>query len=198
MILVVDNYDSFTFNLVQLLGRLGAEPVVRRNDALSASDALALEPAAIVLSPGPGRPTDAGISLELVRRARNRIPLLGICLGHQCLAEAWGGRTVHARSPMHGKTSQVHHDGTNLFSGLPSPLTVARYHSLQVDEASLPSELRAHAKAEDGTIMGVVDEAGRQVGLQFHPESFLTPEGEAMLSNFLQWGDVRCPTSPTV
>ncbi len=198
MILVVDNYDSFTFNLVQLLGRLGADPVVRRNDALSAADALDLDPEAIVLSPGPGRPSDAGISLELVRRSRNRVPLLGICLGHQCLAEAWGGRTVHARSPMHGKTSRVRHDGTNLFLGLSSPLMVARYHSLQVDEASLPPELRVHATAEDGTIMGVVDEAGRQVGVQFHPESFLTPEGEGMLSNFLHWGDVRCPTSPIV
>lgn len=186
MILVVDNYDSFTFNLVQLLGHLGTEPVVHRNDSVSVDACLEMAPEAIVLSPGPGRPSDAGISLELVRRARHHVPLLGICLGHQCIAEAWGGRTVHATTPMHGKTCRVTHDQTGLFRGLPSPLLVARYHSLQVEEASLPSQLRVIARAEDKSVMGIDDPVGRQAGVQFHPESFLTDGGAQLVQNFLQ------------
>ena len=188
MILVVDNYDSFTFNLVQLLGSLGADPVVRRHDDLTVADALAMNPARIVLSPGPGRPEDAGICVELIRAAAGRVPILGVCLGHQCLAEAFGGETVHATTPMHGKTSNITHRQTGLFVGISSPCRVARYHSLQVDANSLPAGFHVSATAEDGSIMGIADPARSLAGIQFHPESFLTPDGPRMVSNFLSMG----------
>jgi len=188
MILVVDNYDSFTFNLVQLLGTLRADPVVRRHDDLTVEECLGLRPAGIVLSPGPGRPEDAGISLDLVRAAAGKIPILGVCLGHQCLAAAFGGRTVHARSPMHGRTSSVTHQEKGLFRGVSSPCDVARYHSLEVEAASLPPGFEITAKAEDDSIMGIEDRARALLGIQFHPESFLTPDGPLMINNFLSMG----------
>lgn len=190
MILVLDNYDSFTWNLVQFLGELGAEPVVRRNDALGVADALDLGPAAIVISPGPGEPARAGISVPLVRAAAERgIPLLGVCLGHQAIGEAFGGRVVRATRPMHGKAAGVRHDGTGLFAGLPDPLPVMRYHSLVVDPGSFPAELEVTAwsagPAEDGEVMALRHRQAPIQGVQFHPESVATTGGRQLLANFL-------------
>jgi len=154
-VLVVDNYDSFVYNLVQYLGELGAEPLVYRNDALSVDEAEALSPDAVLVSPGPGRPEDAGISSELVRRLGGRVPVLGVCLGHQCIGEVYGGRVVRAPSLMHGKTSMVHHKGQGVLAGLPSPFEATRYHSLVVDPESLPAELELTAWTDDGVVMGV-------------------------------------------
>jgi len=186
MILVIDNYDSFTYNLVQLLSAFGAEVEVRRNDALSAADALALRPAGIVISPGPGTPDDAGVSREVIRAAAGAgVPVFGVCLGHQCIAEVYGGRVCRSPKPVHGKTDEVDHDGTGLFAGVPSPFTATRYHSLCVDPASIPDALRVTAHTPDGVIMGVQHRDLPVFGVQFHPESVLTPEGAKILANFL-------------
>jgi len=186
VILVIDNYDSFTYNLVQLLSALGADVEVRRNDALTAEEALALGPRGIVISPGPGTPDDAGISRDVVRAAASAdVPLLGVCLGHQCIAEVFGGSICRAPKPVHGKTDAVHHDGTGLFRGVPNPFTATRYHSLCVDAESLPGQLRVTARTGDGLIMGLQHESRPVFGVQFHPESVLTPEGTKLLANFL-------------
>jgi anthranilate synthase/aminodeoxychorismate synthase-like glutamine amidotransferase len=199
MIFVLDNYDSFTFNLVQYLGELGAELVVRRNDALSADEVLALEPKGIVISPGPGVPERAGISVALVTAAaRRRVPLLGVCLGHQAIAVAFGGKVGRARRLMHGKSSLVRHDGTGVLAGIPSPFEAMRYHSLVVEPAGLPAELVAGAWSDDdGGEPEVMAMAHRQLpihGVQFHPESIGTNVGKAILGNFL--GVCESPLAP--
>ena len=188
MILVIDNYDSFTFNLVQYLGELGAEPVVRRNDELSVEDVGAMEPDAIVISPGPCTPAEAGISVPVVRRWGASIPTLGVCLGHQAIGEAYGGRVVRAGRVMHGKTSRVQHDGRDLFAGLPIPMEVMRYHSLTVDAGSLPEDLVVLARADDADdeIHALRHRTHPVWGVQFHPESIMTPDGKALLRNFLE------------
>ena len=186
MILVVDNYDSFTYNLVQLLAALGAEVEVRRNDALTAEEALALAPAGIVVSPGPGTPKDAGISRDVIRLAAEAgVPLLGVCLGHQCIAEVYGASICLAPKPVHGKTDQITHDGQHLFAGIPSPFTATRYHSLCVDAGTVPDVLEVQAHTPDGVIMGLHHRELPIFGVQFHPESVLTPEGTKLLANFL-------------
>ena len=185
MILMVDNYDSFTFNLVQVLAAQGAEVLVLRHDAESAEAMLALRPAGIVLSPGPGRPEDAGVCVELLRR-RPPTPLLGVCLGHQALGVAFGARCERAPRLMHGKTSPVRHLGKGLFAGLPDPFEATRYHSLAVPERSLPAELEPIAWADDGTLMGMAHRELPYWGVQFHPESVLTVEGPRLLGNFLR------------
>lgn len=184
MILVIDNYDSFTYNLVQMLGQLGAELLVRRNDQIQPEELDELRPAALVISPGPGYPRNAGVSLAILRRDPG-IPTLGVCLGNQCIGEAFGARIVHARALMHGKTSQIWHEGHPLFEGVPSPFVATRYHSLMVEEASLPAELAVIARSEDGTIMGLAHRERPILGTQFHPESFLTDAGPRLLQNFL-------------
>jgi len=184
-VLVVDNYDSFVYNLVQYLGELGADPIVRRHDAVTLDEAAKLAPDAVLVSPGPGRPEDAGVSVEMIRWAAGRIPVLGVCLGHQCIGAAWGARVERAPQVMHGKTSQIHHDGTGLFSGLSSPLEATRYHSLIVEESSLPDELEVIATSDDGLIMGLRHRDLDVEGVQFHPESILTEDGHSLLSNFL-------------
>jgi anthranilate synthase component II len=186
MIVLVDNYDSFTWNLYQYLGELGAETRVVRNDELSAEQILALGPERLVISPGPGNPDQAGVSLELIRRAAGRLPLLGVCLGHQALGQAFGGRVVRAPRLMHGKTSQVRHDGGTLFVGLPDPFTATRYHSLVVERESLPACLEVSAWTDDGVIMGLRHKQLPLEGVQFHPESILTTTGKALLGNFLE------------
>ncbi len=191
MILLIDNYDSFTYNLVQHLGSLGAELQVRRNDAISPDEVLALKPQAIVISPGPCTPREAGISVPLVRHVAGKIPLLGVCLGHQAIGEAFGGRTVRAKRVMHGKTSNINHAARDLFQGLPSPLSVMRYHSLVVDPATLPDELEVTATADDApTEIHAVRHREHPVwGVQFHPESVLTPQGIDLLKNFITLAD---------
>ena len=184
-VLVVDNYDSFVYNLVQYLGELGADPIVRRHDAVTLDEAAKLAPDAVLVSPGPGRPEDAGISVEMIRWAAGRIPVLGVCLGHQCIGAAWGARVERAPQVMHGKTSQIHHNGTGLFSGLSSPLKATRYHSLIVEESSLPDELEVVATSDDGLVMGLRHRDLDVEGVQFHPESILTEDGHGLLSNFL-------------
>ncbi len=186
MILVIDNYDSFTFNLVQYLAELGAPLVVRRNDAVTLEEIERLDPAGIVISPGPCTPREAGISVPLVQRFAGRIPILGVCLGHQAIGAAFGARIVRAPRLMHGKTSEIHHDGRGVFTGLPNPFIAIRYHSLMVDEATLPPELVVTARAEDGVIMGIRDRTGLVEGVQFHPESILTRVGHDILRNFLR------------
>ena len=188
MILVIDNYDSFTYNLVQYLGELGEEPVVRRNDAIDVDAVGALRPTAIVLSPGPCTPREAGITVPMIRRWGATIPTLGVCLGHQAIGEAYGGRVVRAHRVMHGKTSQVEHDGRELFAGLPSPLAVMRYHSLVVERSSLPAELRVVAAAVDDPdeIHAMRHRTHPVWGVQFHPESVLTQGGKQILQNFLE------------
>ena len=184
-VLVVDNYDSFVYNLVQYLGELGADPIVRRHDAVTLDEAAELAPDAVLVSPGPGRPEEAGVSVEMIRWAAGRIPVLGVCLGHQCIGTAWGARIERAPQVMHGKTSQIHHDGTGLFSGLSSPLEATRYHSLIVEESSLPDELEVVATSDDGLVMGLRHRDLDVEGVQFHPESILTEDGHGLLSNFL-------------
>jgi len=188
MILVIDNYDSFTFNLVQYLGELGATPTVRRNDEISVDDIGAIEPSAIVISPGPCAPAQAGISVSAVRRWGSSIPILGVCLGHQAIGEAYGGRVVRAAKVMHGKTSRVRHDSSELFAGLPNPMQVMRYHSLIVESASLPDELIVLAtSADDPTEIHAMRHREHPVwGVQFHPESIMTPDGKELLRNFLE------------
>ena len=184
MILMIDNYDSFTYNLVQYLGELGADVVVRRNDTISIEEAEALSPDHIVISPGPGDPYDAGISLDLIKAMGGRVPILGVCLGHQCLATAFGGTVGAARRLMHGKTSTITHDGSGILAGLPNPLTATRYHSLAVLQP-LPAVLQATAWAEDGEIMALRHRQHPTFGLQFHPESILTDRGHDILRKFM-------------
>ncbi len=187
MILLIDNYDSFTFNLVQFFGDLGAECLVKRNDALTAGEALALKPDAIVLSPGPCTPNEAGICLDVVKlAAERRVPLLGVCLGHQAIGQAFGGQVVRASEPVHGKTSEVMHDNTDVFAGLPNPFTATRYHSLIVQRSTLPECLVTTAWVEDGTIMGLRHVSLPIYGVQFHPESIATSHGHDILRNFLK------------
>ncbi len=186
MLLLIDNYDSFTYNLVHYLGSLGADVQVHRNDKLSTADALAMRPAGILLSPGPCDPDQAGICLELTKAAAdNHIPLMGVCLGHQTLGQAFGGKVVRADDIVHGKMGRMHHDGTGLFAGLPTPFEATRYHSLVVDRDSLPDSLRITAALEDGTIMGVQHRELPMHGVQFHPESIRSEHGHALLQNFL-------------
>jgi len=195
MIFVLDNYDSFTYNLVQYLGELGAAPLVRRNDEVTVEDVLALGPDAVVVSPGPGRPADAGISIPLIQRCANRIPVLGVCLGHQAIGEAFGGRIVRADRLMHGKTSPVAHDGANVFAGLPNPFDAMRYPSLVVAPDRLPPDLTVTAWSADrppGTeIMGLAHRVAPVWGVQFHPESIGTGVGRDLMRNFLQLVRVR-------
>ena len=184
-VLVVDNYDSFVYNLVQELGELGADPVVYRNDAISVAGIKAEAPDAILISPGPGRPDDAGISMEVVATLGGAIPILGVCLGHQCIGQVFGGRIVSAPTLMHGKTSEIHHSGTGIFRGLPAPFVATRYHSLVVAPESVPAVLGVTATSTDGVIMGLRHAAMAIEGVQFHPESILTPSGPSLLANFL-------------
>jgi anthranilate synthase component II len=184
-ILVLDNYDSFVYNLVQELGELGAAPVVFRNDAIDIEGIRAQRPDAVLISPGPGRPEDGGVSLDAISQLAGEIPILGVCLGHQCIGQVFGGTVVAAPHLMHGKTSEVHHDGLGLFSGLPNPFVATRYHSLVVDPNSVPKELVVTATASDGVIMGLRHRELPVEGVQFHPESVLTVSGPALLGNFL-------------
>lgn len=188
MLLVIDNYDSFTYNLVQYLGELGEDPVVRRNDEITVDEIGELEPRAMVISPGPGVPADAGVTVEAIRRWGPEIPTLGVCLGHQAIGEAFGGEVVRADAVMHGKTSVIRHSGAELFAGLPNPMEVMRYHSLVVEPDSLPDELEVIATAVDNPseIHAVRHRAFPIWGVQFHPESIMTPDGKALLANFLR------------
>ena len=193
MILVLDNYDSFTYNLVQYLGELGATMRVARNDALTVDDVERLAPGGIVISPGPGHPDGAGISLELIRRFHARVPILGVCLGHQAIGQAFGGTVARAPRQMHGKTSPISHDGRGVFRGLPAGFEATRYHSLVVRESGLPDELEVSARADDGEIMGLRHRRYPVEGVQFHPESILTSQGKALLGNFLELTPVSAP-----
>ncbi len=184
MFLLIDNYDSFTYNLWHYLGELGAEVVVKRNDTLSVSDALALKPQGIVISPGPSDPDHAGICLELIAKA-GRVPVLGVCLGHQAIGQVFGGKVVRAQVPMHGKLSEIRHAGSGVFEGLPNPLHATRYHSLIVERASLPSVLTVTAETVDGIIMGLQHRDRPVHGVQFHPESIASEGGHRLLKNFL-------------
>jgi len=184
-VLLVDNYDSFVYNLVQELGELGAEPVVYRNDAIDVAGIRAERPDAVLISPGPGRPEDGGVSLEAIRELAGEIPLLGVCLGHQSIGQTYGGEVVAAPHLMHGKTSEIHHDGKGIFSGLPNPFVATRYHSLVVRPESVPDELEVTATATDGVVMGLRHRTLRVEGVQFHPESVLTVSGPSLLANFL-------------
>jgi anthranilate synthase component 2 len=186
MLLMIDNYDSFTYNLVQYFGELGEEVRVFRNDEITTGEIAAMNPARIVVSPGPCSPAEAGISVAAIKEFAGKIPLLGVCLGHQSIGAAFGGKIVRARELMHGKTSAVHHAGQGVFRGLPNPLTVTRYHSLAIERASLPDCLEITAWTDDGEIMGVRHKTLAVEGVQFHPESVLTECGHALLKNFLQ------------
>ncbi|WP_017325412.1 aminodeoxychorismate/anthranilate synthase component II [Synechococcus sp. PCC 7336] len=187
MLLVIDNYDSFTYNIVQYLGELGAEVQVRRNDEIDLAAIRAFEPAGIAISPGPGRPDDAGISLEVIRTMAAELPILGVCLGHQSIGQAFGGKVVRAPELMHGKTSPIYHNNCGLFSGLPNPFTATRYHSLMVDRDSCPQVLEVTAWTEDGIIMGLRHRDYPHLqGVQFHPESILTEVGKSLLQNFIE------------
>jgi len=186
VLLLIDNYDSFTYNLVQYLGELGADVHVHRNDTLTLEQIAAWEPSEIVISPGPCTPNEAGISVPLIQRFAGKIPILGVCLGHQAIGQAFGGEIVRAERVMHGKVSPVTHDGRGVFTGLPSPLTATRYHSLAIERKTLPSCLAVTATADDGEIMGVRHREWAVEGVQFHPEAILTEHGHALLRNFLQ------------
>jgi anthranilate synthase/aminodeoxychorismate synthase-like glutamine amidotransferase len=189
MILVIDNYDSFTYNLVQYLGELGTEPFVRRNNEITLGEIATLKPERIVISPGPGRPEQAGITVDVIKTFGPTIPLLGVCLGHQAIGMAFGGSVVRATAPMHGKTSTISHDGRGVFAGIASPFIVGRYHSLVVQKAGLPTALEISAQTEDdGTIMALRHREYPIHGVQFHPESILTREGQHLLRNFLKVG----------
>ena len=182
-VLVIDNYDSFVYNLVQEMGELGAEPVVRRNDQVTVAEARELDPAGIVISPGPGRPEDAGVSMAMIRELAGVVPILGVCLGHQCIGAVYGGVVIHAPEIMHGKTSAIHHRGEGVLAGLDSPFLATRYHSLVVDQ--LPADLAVTAETADGVVMAVRHRRLPVEGVQFHPESILTTEGPRLLGNFL-------------
>jgi anthranilate synthase component 2 len=186
MILLLDNYDSFTFNLYQAMAALGVEVQVHRNDALSVDAILALRPSAVVLSPGPGRPADAGVQPELLERAPDELPILGVCLGHQGLVERYGGSLERDPAPTHGKASLVHHDGDELFADLPNPFPAGRYHSLRAVRDELPKDLRLTAWTSDGLVMAVRHVSLPRFGVQFHPESILSPQGERILARFLE------------
>ena len=186
MILVIDNYDSFTYNLFHYLGELGARVVVKRNDELSAREALAMGAEAIVLSPGPCSPREAGICLDVIRQANGRMPILGVCLGHQAIGEAYGGMVVRAPEPMHGKLSRIHHTGKSVFRGLNSDFLATRYHSLTIAPESMPSALDVTATSDDGVIQGVMHKSHPVHGVQFHPESIASENGHALLKNFLE------------
>jgi anthranilate synthase/aminodeoxychorismate synthase-like glutamine amidotransferase len=192
MILLIDNYDSFVYNLARYVRELGQTPLVRRHDAITAEQILALAPSHIIISPGPCSPNEAGISTEVVRRVGPTIPILGVCLGHQCIGAAYGGEIVRAGRPMHGKTSRIHHGGTGLFTGLPSPFRATRYHSLVIAPASVPPELEITATSEDGEIMAVQHATFPVYGVQFHPESVLTEHGYRLIDHFLH----GVPTTP--
>ena len=185
MILVIDNYDSFTYNLVQYLGELGAEPEVVRNDAVDLSGISAMRPERIVISPGPGTPDDSGVSLEVIRGLGSDIPILGVCLGHQAIGQAFGATVARARRQMHGKTSAVEHDGRGVFRGVPSPFSATRYHSLAVLADTVPEDLEISARADDGEVMGLRHRRWPVEGVQFHPEAILTEHGKILLANFL-------------
>ena len=185
-VLVVDNYDSFVYNLVQYLGELGAEPLVHRHDELTVDDAAALAPDAVVVSPGPGRPEDAGISSDVIATLGRRTPVLGVCLGHQCIGQVFGADVVRAAHVVHGKTSLVHHRGQGVLAGLPQPFEATRYHSLVVDPATVPAELEVTAWTDDGTVMGLRHRELPVEGVQFHPESILTEAGHQLMANFLE------------
>jgi len=191
MILLIDNYDSFTYNLVHFFGELGADILVRRNDVLSVDEALGLKPEAIVLSPGPGRPESAGISLDLVRAMPEDMPLFGVCLGHQTIGEAFGGEVVLARELMHGKTSVIRHEGAGVFAGLPDGFEATRYHSLAVARDGLPDSLEITAETDDGHIMGLKHRSRPVYGVQFHPESIASEHGHALLDNFLKLAECK-------
>jgi anthranilate synthase component 2 len=185
MLLMIDNYDSFTYNLVQYLGELGADVHVHRNDTITLSEIAAWEPSQIVISPGPCTPSEAGISVPLIREFAGKIPILGVCLGHQAIGQAFGGRIVRAQRVMHGKLSPIAHDGHGVFAGLPSPFAATRYHSLAIERESVPGELEVTATADDGEIMGVRHRRLAVEGVQFHPEAILTEHGHTLLANFL-------------
>lgn len=189
MILMIDNYDSFTYNLVQYVRQLGADVEVVRNDALTVDAAEALNPAAVILSPGPGRPEDAGITLPIIDRLKGKVPILGVCLGHQAIGMAFGGKVIHAGRLMHGKTSTVTADGQSIFKGIKKPFTAMRYHSLVVEKETLPDCLTITAESEDGEIMGMRHREYAVEGVQFHPESIMTPVGKRLLRNFLAKAD---------
>ena len=186
MLLVIDNYDSFTYNLVQYFGELGADPQVKRNDAITPDEVEKMKPQKMVISPGPGRPEEAGISMELIRKFGGKIPILGVCLGHQCMGEVYGGKVVRAGRLMHGKTSPIQHDGKGVFQGLPNPFEATRYHSLIVEKNSVPSCLEVCAETAEGEIMGLRHREYPVHGVQFHPESILSKEGKDLLANFLK------------
>jgi anthranilate synthase component 2 len=186
MILVLDNYDSFTFNLVQLLGKFRKDIVVKRNDEIGVEDAVKMQPERILISPGPGRPEDAGIALDLIRRCGEHIPILGVCLGHQAIGLVFGAEVVHAPALMHGRTSEIHHDQQQIYRGVASPLTATRYHSLVIAPTTVPPELQVVARTADGVIMGVRHRHYPIEGVQFHPESILTDSGEGIMRNWLQ------------
>ena len=185
-VLVIDNYDSFVYNLVQYVGELGAEPLVHRSDALTLDEIVDLDPDAVLISPGPGRPEDAGLSNAVIERFAGHRPILGVCLGHQCIGQVYGGEVVRAPQIMHGKTSLIRHEGVGVFEGLPTPLEATRYHSLVVDPATVPAELEVTAVTDDGVIMGLRHRELDVEGVQFHPESILTTAGHDLLRNFLR------------
>ena len=204
-VLVIDNYDSFVYNLVQYLGELDAEPVVKRHDAITINEVEDISPHALLISPGPGNPKQAGISVDLIKWAAGKIPVLGICLGHQCIGEAWGGKIVHAPEVMHGKTSLISHNETGLFKDIESPFNATRYHSLMVDPESFPDELEITATTDDDLIMGLKHKKFEVYGLQFHPESILTSYGHKLIENFLlsvkesvSYTHLTLPTTPYV
>lgn len=186
MILVLDNYDSFTYNLVQLIGRISREIVVRRNNEITTEEIRELRPTGIIISPGPGRPESAGVTIDVIRRLGSAIPVFGVCLGHQAIGAAYGGEVVHAPSLMHGRTSMIRHRGVGIFSGVPDPFVATRYHSLVISPDQLPAELEITAWTDDGVIMGVRHRAHPVEGVQFHPESILTEQGERVIRNWME------------
>ena len=186
MLLLIDNYDSFTYNLFHYLGQLGAEVLVKRNDELTAVEAIAMKPEAVVLSPGPCTPNEAGICLELIEKANGKLPILGVCLGHQSIGQVYGGKIVRAPVPMHGKLSRIHHNGRSVFRGLNNDFLATRYHSLTIAPESMPAELEVTATTDDGVIMGVMHKTHPVHGVQFHPESIASENGHALLQNFLR------------
>ena len=196
MILLIDNYDSFVYNLARYVRELGEQPVVRRHDATTLEEIATLQPSHIIISPGPCTPGEAGISTDVVRRFGPTTPILGVCLGHQCIGAAYGAGIVRAGRPMHGKASQIHHDGSGLFAGLPNPFSAARYHSLVLSRSGLPDDLRVTASAEDGEIMAVEHVRHPVIGLQFHPESVLTEYGYVLLDRFLHGATTRLEDLP--
>lgn len=195
MLLMIDNYDSFTYNLVQYLGELGEEVMVIRNDEITLEAVQQLNPAGVVISPGPCTPDEAGISMDLIKRFSGKVPILGVCLGHQSIGQAFGGRIVHAKKVMHGKISPVFHDGKGIFQGMPNPFTATRYHSLVIERSSIPDCLEISAWTEDGEIMGVRHRTLPVEGVQFHPESVLSEHGHQLLGNFLQGNHIQQPSS---